>query len=167
VYIRVPVGAQLKNVISEFWIIITISELLRMLIEVGQKRPSTLSDFILKHFKHANLYTPRRTTFSHLVNTQVINRLCYIKQHQQNAQFLLWRVRQKTINGFLKLFRDQRDIRVYISLTKSLFMSAGITVSHFFSMLPSTLKYLYSVEPGRMHFSAKQPCKNNTVCSAA
>jgi len=35
--------------------------------------------------------------------------------------------------------------------------SAGITVSHFFSMLPSTLKYLYSVEPEpvRMHFPAK------------
>jgi len=32
------------------------------------------------------------------------------------------------------------------------FKSAGITVSHFFSMLPSTLKYLYSVEPVRMHF---------------
>jgi len=26
-------------------------------------------------------------------------------------------------------------------------------------MLPSTLKYLYSVEPDRMHFPAKQPCK--------
>jgi hypothetical protein len=25
-------------------------------------------------------------------------------------------------------------------------------------MLPSTLKYLYSVEPDRMHFPAKQPC---------
>jgi len=32
--------------------------------------------------------------------------------------------------------------------------SAGITVSHFFSMLPSTLKYLYSVESVRMHFPA-------------
>jgi hypothetical protein len=46
-------------------------------------------------------------------------------------------------------------------------MSAGITVSHFFSMLPSTLKYLYSVEPVRMHFPAKRPCKNDAVCSAA
>ena len=38
-------------------------------------------------------------------------------------------------------------------LTNSLFKSTGITVSLFFSMLPSTLKYLYSVEPVRMHFS--------------
>jgi hypothetical protein len=34
-------------------------------------------------------------------------------------------------------------------------------------MPPSTLKYLYSVEPVRMHFSAKQPCTNDTVCNAA
>ena len=33
-------------------------------------------------------------------------------------------------------------------------------------MLPSTLKYLYSVEPVRMHFTAKQPCANDTVCDA-
>jgi hypothetical protein len=33
-------------------------------------------------------------------------------------------------------------------------------------MLPSTLKYLYSVEPVRMHFPAKQPCTNDTVCNA-
>ena len=51
---------------------------------------------------------------------------------------------------------------------KSLFKSAGITVSHFFSMLPSTLKYLCSVEPIRMQFPAKQPyCTNDTVCNAA
>ena len=49
----------------------------------------------------------------------------------------------------------------------SLFKSAGITVSHFFSMLPSTLKYLCSVEPVRMHFPAKQPCTNDTVCNSA
>jgi len=52
--------------------------------------------------------------------------------------------------------RDQRDM--YVPLTKSLFKTTGITVSHFFSMLPSTLKYLYSVEPVRMHFPAKKPC---------
>jgi hypothetical protein len=46
---------------------------------------------------------------------------------------------------------------IYVILTKSLFKSAGIIVSHFFSMLPSTLKYLYSIEPVRMHFPAKQP----------
>jgi len=34
-------------------------------------------------------------------------------------------------------------------------------------MVPSTLKYLYSVEPVRMHFPAKQPCTNDTVCNAA
>jgi hypothetical protein len=34
-------------------------------------------------------------------------------------------------------------------------------------MLPSTLKYLYSVELVRMHFPAKQPCTNDTVCNAA
>jgi hypothetical protein len=34
-------------------------------------------------------------------------------------------------------------------------------------MLPSTLKYLYSVEPVRMHFPAKQPSTNDTVCNAA
>jgi len=52
-------------------------------------------------------------------------------------------------------------------LQRVLFKSAGITVSHFFSMLPSTLKYLYSVEPVRMHFPAKQPCTNDTMCNAA
>jgi len=36
-----------------------------------------------------------------------------------------------------------------------------------FSMLPSTLKYLYSVEPVRVHFPAKQPRTNDTVCNAA
>jgi len=41
----------------------------------------------------------------------------------------------------------------YMSHLQSLFKSAGITVSHFFSLLPSTLKYLYSAEPVRMHFS--------------
>ena len=61
-------------------------------------------------------------------------------------------------------FRDQRDI--YVPLTKSIFKSSGITVPHFFSMLPSTWKYLYSVEPVRMHFPAKQPCTNDTVCNA-
>ena len=52
------------------------------------------------------------------------------------------------------------------TLKKSLFKSAGITVSHFFSMLPSTLKYLCSVEPVRIHFPAKQPYTNDTVCNA-
>jgi len=66
---------------------------------------------------------------------------------------------------FLEHFRDQRDR--YVPLTKSLFKSAGIRVSHFFSMLPSTLKYLYSVAPVRTHFPAKQPCTNDTVCNAA
>jgi len=56
---------------------------------------------------------------------------------------------------------------IHVPLTKSLFKSAGITVSHFFSMLPSTLKYLYSVEPVRMHFPAKQPCTNDTVFNGA
>jgi len=34
-------------------------------------------------------------------------------------------------------------------------------------MLPSTLKYLFSVEPVRMHFPAKHPYTNDTVCNAA
>jgi hypothetical protein len=34
-------------------------------------------------------------------------------------------------------------------------------------MLPSALKYLYSVGSVRMHFTAKQPCTNDTVCNAA
>ena len=33
--------------------------------------------------------------------------------------------------------------------------------------LHATLKYLYSVEPVRMHFSMEQQCTNNTVCKAA
>jgi len=52
-------------------------------------------------------------------------------------------------------------------LQRVFFKFAGITVSHFFSMLPSALKYLYSVEPVGMHFPAKQPCTNDTVCNAA
>jgi len=55
----------------------------------------------------------------------------------------------------------------YVPLIKSLFSSAGIRVSHFFSILPSTLKYPYSVEPVRMHFPTKQPCTKDTVCNAA
>jgi len=43
----------------------------------------------------------------------------------------------------------------------------GITVSYFFSMLSSTLKSVYSVEPVRMHFPVKQLCTNDTVCNAA
>jgi len=42
-----------------------------------------------------------------------------------------------------KPFRDQWDI--YAPLKKNLFKSTGVMVSHFFSMLPSTLKYLYSL----------------------
>ena len=34
-------------------------------------------------------------------------------------------------------------------------------------MLSSTLKYLCSIESVRMHFPAKQPCTNDTMCSAA
>jgi hypothetical protein len=33
----------------------------------------------------------------------------------------------------------------------------------FFSMLPPTSKYLYSVEPVRMHFPAKHQCTNDTA----
>jgi hypothetical protein len=50
---------------------------------------------------------------------------------------------------------------------KESFKSTGITVSHFFSTLPSTLKYLYSVQTVRMHFPAKQPCTNDSVCNDA
>jgi hypothetical protein len=52
-------------------------------------------------------------------------------------------------------------------LKKSLFKTARITVSHFFSTLQSTLKYVYSVELVRMHFPAKQPCTNDTVTTVA
>jgi hypothetical protein len=55
----------------------------------------------------------------------------------------------------------------YVPLTERFFKSTGKTVSHFFSMLPSILKYLCSVETVRIHFSAKQPCTNDTVCNAA
>jgi hypothetical protein len=44
--------------------------------------------------------------------------------------------------------------------------STAIPVSHF-SMLPSTLKYLYSMKPVTMHFPAKQESANDTECSAA
>jgi hypothetical protein len=44
-----------------------ISELLRMFVEAGQRRASTLSDVILKHFEHVRWYTPRRAAFTHLV----------------------------------------------------------------------------------------------------
>jgi len=63
-----------------------------------------------------------------------------------------------------KPFCDQQDI--YAPLTNSLCKSAGIPVSHF-SMLPSTLKYLYSVKLVRMHFPVKQASANDTQCSAA
>jgi len=60
-----------------------------------------------------------------------------------------------------------RTYLVYVPLKRSLFKSAVITVSLFFSMLPSTLKYLYSIKLVRMHFPAKQPCTNDIVCNAA
>jgi len=83
-----------KKAISEFCIInITITELLRVRVEAGQKRPSTFLDVILKYFEQASLYTPRKIAFSLLVNMQVSTRLCYIEQHQQNTQLLLGRVR--------------------------------------------------------------------------
>jgi hypothetical protein len=56
---------------------------------------------------------------------------------------------------------------IYIPLTKSLFKSTGETVSLFFSMLLSTSKYLYSVEPVRINFPAKQPSSNGTVFNDA
>jgi len=62
-------------------------------------------------------------------------------------------------------FSDQRDICV--PLTKSPLKSAGIIVSHFFSTLPSKKKYLYSVEPVRMHFPSKEFRTNDIVCNAA
>jgi len=81
------------------------------------------------------------------------------------ARFHYFLIKQGFTNFSLTL-RDQQDI--YVPLTESLFKSAGITVSHFFAMLPSILKYLYSIEPVRMHFPAKQPyCANDTVCNAA
>jgi hypothetical protein len=43
-----------------------------------------------------------------------------------------------------------RTYTVYVPFTNSLFKSAGIRVSHFFSRLPSTLKYLSYVEPVRI-----------------
>ena len=71
------------------------------------------------------------------------------------------------ISLYLQEFNSVVTSGSYIPLTKSLFKAAGIRVSQFFSMLPSTVKYLYSVEPVRMHFPAKQPCTNDTVCNAA
>jgi hypothetical protein len=58
-------------------------------------------------------------------------------------------------------------VHICLPLRKSIFKSSGITVSHFLSMLPSALKYLYSFETVRMHFLTKQPCTNDTVCNAA
>ena len=56
---------------------------------------------------------------------------------------------------------------IFPTYKRVFFKSAGIMVSHFFSMLPFTLKYLYSVEPVRMHFPVKRPCTNGPVCNAA
>jgi hypothetical protein len=67
---------------------------------------------------------------------------------------------------FMKLYSTRLNPSVTSGTYMSHFKSAGITVSHIFSMLPSTLKYLYSVEPVRMHFPAKHPCTNDTVCNA-
>jgi hypothetical protein len=52
---------------------------------------------------------------------------------------------------FMKLYSTRLNPSVTSGTYMSHFKSAGITVSYFFSMLPSTLKYLYSVEPVRMH----------------
>jgi hypothetical protein len=53
-----------------------------------------------------------------------------------------------------------------MTITKCLCKPAGIPVTQFFSMMPSTLNYLHSAKV-RMHFPAKQPCTYVAVCSAA
>ena len=55
----------------------------------------------------------------------------------------------------------------YVALTKSIFKSVGITVTHLFSMLPNTLKYLYSVEPVRMALCAMLLCSiaHSIICT--
>ena len=58
-------------------------------------------------------------------------------------------------------------IGTYMSHLQRVFMSAGITVPQLFSMLPSTLKCLYTAEPVSMHFPAKQQFKNDNACNAA
>jgi hypothetical protein len=82
-------------------------------------------------------------------------------EQKENVSNLLYSIPRNVI---IYLFRDKRDI--YISLTKGLFKSAGIILSHFSSMLPSPLKYLYSVKPVRMHFPEKQARTNDALCNA-
>jgi hypothetical protein len=65
----------------------------------------------------------------------------------------------------LNLFVTSGTYMSHLCPTKSLFTSAGVTVSHFFSMLPSTLKYLYSVEPVIMHFPAKNIRLQMILCA--
>ena len=84
---------------------------------------------------------------------------------QANIFSVITKINVEGIQSSFNPFCDQWDM--HVPLTNSLFNSAGITVSHYFPMLPSNLKYLYSVEPVRMHFPAKHPCTNDTVCNAA
>ena len=51
----------------------------------------------------------------------------------------------------------------YMSHLHKVFQVRLDNIIPLFSMLPSTLKYLYSVEPIRMHFPTKQPCTNDSI----
>jgi hypothetical protein len=73
----------------------------------------------------------------------------------------------KTLNLWTHVLTLSRPAGHICITYKESFQVLWETVSHFFSTLPSTLKYPYYVEPVRMHFPAKQPCTNDTVCSAA
>jgi len=72
---------------------------------------------------------------------------------------------KKNLLAFLYPFRSQLD--TYVPFTNIVCKSAGLPAAHFFSMLPSTLNYLYSVKPVRMHFPVKQRSANDTECSAS
>jgi hypothetical protein len=88
--------------------------------------------------------------------------------HASSSECLPQRLSQVGTRVYLRVnLSVTSETCMYVPFTKRIFKSAGITVSHFYSMPPSTLKYLYYVEPVRMHFPAKQPCTNDTVCNAA
>jgi hypothetical protein len=72
------------------------------------------------------------------------------------------------VTSAMSFFNSFVTSGTYMSHLQSVFSSPLWTqYPTFFSMLSSTLKYLYSVEPVRINFAAKQPYTNDTVCNAA
>jgi hypothetical protein len=68
----------------------------------------------------------------------------------------------------LRSFKESKYKKIVLIKNKQIFFAIPLgnpSISHFFSVLPSTLKYLYSMKPVGMHIPAKQLSANDSECS--